>query len=112
MMKFAVSPDGFGRKWTRYSLPTFHNQLVSTQKEDPEWQFCKAYEEAAANHTFQDDAHHGWTQSDGYNAIAAVGHDSALVCYDRMGVSQGPYNNEHLPCWDGSGFNGRILISY
>ena len=54
-----VSPDGFGRKWTRYSLPTFHNQLVSTQKEDPDWQFCKAYEEAAANHTFQDDAHHG-----------------------------------------------------
>ena len=37
------------------------------------------------------------------NAIAAVGHDTALVCYDRMGVSQGPYNNMHLPCWDGTG---------
>ena len=60
-----VSHDGFGRTWSRYSLPTFHNQLVGVQKEDPEWKFCSAYEAAAANHTFQNDAHHGWSQSDG-----------------------------------------------
>ncbi len=94
-----VSADGFGRSWDRYSLPTFHNRLVDTQHEEEEWKFCAAYEKAAANHTFQDDPHRGWTQSDGYNAIAAVGHDTALVCYDRMGVSQGPFNNMNLPCW-------------
>ena len=96
-----VSHDGFGHNWSRYSLPTFHNNLVDTQGEDPEWKFCAAYEQAAANHTFESAPHSGWTQSDGYNAIAAVGHDTALVCYDRMGVFQGPYNNEQLPCWDG-----------
>ena len=96
-----VSADGFGRSWKRYSLPTHHNRLVAAQKEAKGWKFCDAYEEAAANHTFQDDPHHGWSQSDGYNAIAAVGHDTALVCYDRMGITQGPYNNMHLPCWDG-----------
>ena len=100
-----VSADGFGRSWKRYSLPTFHNELVEMQKEDEDWKFCDAYEKAAANHTFQDDPHMGWSQSDGYNAIAAVGHDSALVCYDRMGITQGPYNNMHLPCWDGAAGN-------
>ena len=48
-----VSADGFGRSWERYSLPTFHNRLVDTQHEEQEWKFCAAYEEAAANHTFQ-----------------------------------------------------------
>jgi hypothetical protein len=85
-----VSHDGFGKSWKRYSLPTYHNQLVETQKEAAGWKFCAAYEQAAANHTYQENCRAGWIQSDGYNAIAAVGHDTALVCYDRMGVSQGP----------------------
>jgi hypothetical protein len=60
-----VSRDGFGQSWQRYSLPTFHNQLVATQSEAVDWKFCDAYEAAAANHTFQDDPHKGWSQSDG-----------------------------------------------
>ena len=29
----AHSHDGFGKSWKRYSLPTYHNVLVETQKE-------------------------------------------------------------------------------
>ena len=76
--------------WLTGCVSQYHNRLVAQQHEDAEWKFCDAYEQAAANHTFQTDPHHGWTQSDGYNAIASLGHDTALVCYDRMGVSQGP----------------------
>ena len=43
----------------------------------------------------------------GYNAIAVAGHDTALVCYDRMGITQGPYNNMHLSCWNGDGTDAK-----
>ena len=32
-------------------------------------------------------------------AVAALSGGQALVCYDRMGLSQGPYQNTALPCW-------------
>jgi hypothetical protein len=41
-----------------------HAGLVDTQQEDSSWKFCDAYEKVAKNHTFQDDPHHGWSQSD------------------------------------------------
>lgn len=32
-----VSADGFGKSWQRYSLPTYHNQLVDTEGHPSAW---------------------------------------------------------------------------
>ncbi len=57
----------------------------------------------ASNHTFAGDPTprvdklydggplKGWMPSSGYNAIVALGPDSALVCYDQMGWGGGNY---------------------
>ena len=32
-----ISADGFGESWERYSLPTFHNQLVDADSHPSAW---------------------------------------------------------------------------
>ena len=94
-----VSLDGMGRTWVRHSLPTVHNRLVASEAHPGAWSFCPQFEQAAANQTFANATHRGWMQSDGYLGVAAMPNGQAMVCYDRMGISQGPYQDLDLPCW-------------
>ena len=41
-----VSLDGFGKKFTRYSLPTIHNQLA-TSGGHAEWKYCEPFLQVA-----------------------------------------------------------------
>lgn len=100
-----VSLDGFGAGWTRYSLPTFHNQLIDASDSalPKNWKACKAYVDAAVNHTFAGDPRprvdnkpdggpmSGFISTSGYNAIASLKGASALVCYDIKGWGMGYY---------------------
>ena len=74
---------------------------------EQEWNYCDAFVEVAANHTFAgnptprvDNAADGgpllgWAQTSGYNAIVSLGSapsdDTALLCYDRQGWGGGYY---------------------
>jgi hypothetical protein len=92
-----VSTDGFGRQWTRRSLPTEHNFLVGREKRPSKWKFCDAFLPVALNHTFSGDPSpkhdskrdgaplKGWIATFGYNALTRLDDTVALVCYQRQG---------------------------
>lgn len=100
-----VSLDGFGERWARYSLPTFHNQLIDSPGSalPKDWKACKPYVDAAANHTFAGDSvprvdnkpdggpMFGFIGTSGYNAIAPLSGAAALLCYDIKGWGMGYY---------------------
>eukprot|EP01047_Picozoa_sp_COSAG01_P048094 COSAG01_NODE_4654_length_4843_cov_125.531395_3_plen_144_part_00 len=99
----------------RYSLPTLHNGLVASEGKPKDWSYCDAFLPVAANHTFAGDPTprvdklrdggpmHGWAQTSGYNAIAALDFGTALVCYDRQGWGGGYYGVGLPPIFDTKG---------
>ena len=102
-MDLWLSADGFGQGWQRYSLPTYHNQLVQAEQRPADWAYCEPFVQVAANHSFAGDPVpkldtradgaplFGWMQSSGRVAVTALEPDVALVCYDRQGWGAGYY---------------------
>ena len=98
-----ISIDGFGQHWEKYSLPTHHNKLVASEGKPKAWGYCDAFVFNAANHTFAGDPTPrvdskrdggpvlGWMQTSGYNAVAPLDNNTALICYDRQGWGGGYY---------------------
>ena len=87
-----------------YSQHSCKRSIVLAVKRMPLLHCCSdAWLPFAANHTFAGDPTprvdklydggplKGWMPSSGYNAIVALGPDSALVCYDQMGWGGGNY---------------------
>ena len=95
--------------WLVLQLSVYYSQHSCTRsilvvKRMPLLHCCSdAWLPIAANHTFAGDPTprvdklydggplKGWMPSSGYNAIVALGPDSALVCYDQMGWGGGNY---------------------
>lgn len=66
-MSLWISPDGFGKTWQKFDIPTKHNALVS----NPSDQFCSEFLNANVSL--------GWAQSSAYTQIVPLGADKGLV---------------------------------
>ena len=101
-IKAQTNPTGYSKACTtvRHSCT---RSIVLVVKRMPLLHCSDAWLPIAANHTFAGDPTprvdklydggplKGWMPSSGYNAIVALGPDSALVCYDQMGWGGGNY---------------------
>jgi hypothetical protein len=74
-----------GVGFTKFDIPTLHNQHVKDTNE----QFRQQFENANMSL--------GWAESSCYTQVLALSADRALVCYERQGAGSGGYDHRNQP---------------